>query len=49
MKQMNLTLNEAMSISDHMPVWAEFSVFEAGRPRRVAQQVQDLIDEMENR
>ncbi len=49
MKQMNLTLNEALAISDHMPVWAEFSIYEAGRPKRVAEQVQDLIDEMESR
>ena len=49
MKQMNLTLHEALAISDHMPVWAEFSIFEAGRPKRVAEKVQDLIDEMEQR
>lgn len=33
MKQLNLTLKDALAISDHMPVWAEFSVFEGGQPR----------------
>ncbi len=33
MKHLNLTLNDALAISDHMPVWAEFSVYEGGQPR----------------
>ena len=32
----NLTTEEAAIISDHFPVWAEFSVFEGGRPNRFA-------------
>jgi deoxyribonuclease-1-like protein len=31
LRQYNLTLQQAERISDHMPVWAEFSVFEGGR------------------
>ena len=27
----NLTLEQAERVSDHFPVWAEFSVFEGGR------------------
>ena len=28
MRQYNLSLQEALEISDHLPVWAEFSIFE---------------------
>ena len=30
LRQYNLTLDQAKHVSDHMPVWAEFSVFEGG-------------------
>jgi deoxyribonuclease-1-like protein len=30
-RQYNLSLDQAQRVSDHMPVWAEFSVFEGGR------------------
>jgi endonuclease/exonuclease/phosphatase family metal-dependent hydrolase len=36
MRQYNLTLAEALEVSDHLPVWAEFSVHEGGQPGRVA-------------
>ena len=36
MREFNITEEEALTISDHMPVWAEFSVFEGGVPGRVA-------------
>jgi endonuclease/exonuclease/phosphatase family metal-dependent hydrolase len=32
----NLTIDEAGQISDHFPVWAEFSIYEGGRPGRMA-------------
>jgi deoxyribonuclease-1-like protein len=32
----NLTLSEALQVSDHMPVWAEFSIYESAKPGRVA-------------
>lgn len=32
LRHYNLGLEEALSISDHLPVWAEFSVFENGTP-----------------
>ena len=34
MKRFNMTLNEALSISNRMPVWAEFSNFEGRAPGR---------------
>ena len=36
MREFNLTMQQALEISDHMPVWAEFSVYEGGQPGRVA-------------
>lgn len=36
MKEFNLTLEEALAVSDHMPVWAEYSVYEGGQPGRLA-------------
>lgn len=36
MRQYNLTLEQALTVSDHLPVWAEFSVFEGGVAGRVA-------------
>ncbi len=35
-RQFNLTTDEALEVSDHMPVWAEFSLREGGQPGRVA-------------
>jgi hypothetical protein len=32
----NLTLDQALMVSDHFPVWAEFSAYEAAAPGRVA-------------
>ncbi len=31
MREFNLALREAVEISDHLPVWAEFSVYEGGQ------------------
>ncbi len=36
LRQYNLSLQEALEVSDHLPVWAEFSVYEGGQPGRVA-------------
>ena len=30
MAEFGLTTEQALEVSDHMPVWAEFSVFESG-------------------
>ena len=30
MKEFNLTEQQPLTISDHMPIWAEFSVHESG-------------------
>lgn len=36
LREFNLSMNQALEISDHLPVWAEFSIFEGGDPGRVA-------------
>ena len=36
LRQYNLTLEQALAVSDHLPVWAEFSVYEGGRPGSLA-------------
>jgi endonuclease/exonuclease/phosphatase family metal-dependent hydrolase len=36
MREFNLSQDEAVEISDHIPVWAEFSLYEGGVPGRVA-------------
>jgi endonuclease/exonuclease/phosphatase family metal-dependent hydrolase len=36
MREYNLTLDEALEVSDHLPVWAEFDAEEGGRPGRLA-------------
>ena len=35
-REFNLTMDEALEVSDHMPIWAEFTVREGGQPGRVA-------------
>jgi deoxyribonuclease-1-like protein len=32
-----LTIDQALELSDHMPIWAEFSAYESAAPGRVAQ------------
>jgi hypothetical protein len=36
MREFNITLDQALKLSDHLPIWAEFSVYEGGRPGAVA-------------
>jgi hypothetical protein len=36
LKAFNLTVEQASTISDHLPVWAEFSVIEGFRPNLTA-------------
>jgi len=36
LRDYNLTLEQAKSVSDHLPVWAEFSVYEGGRSGPIA-------------
>jgi endonuclease/exonuclease/phosphatase family metal-dependent hydrolase len=36
LREFNLTTEAALEISDHLPVWGEFSVYEGGRPGAVA-------------
>ena len=35
-REFNLTMDEALEVSDHMPIWAEFSIYEGGQGGRVA-------------
>ena len=37
MRQYNLSLQEALEVSDHLPVWAEFSIFEGEKPGKKQQ------------
>ena len=36
LRQMNLSLEQALAVSEHLPIWAEFSIIEGGRPGQVA-------------
>lgn len=36
LREMNLSVEQALEVSDHLPVWAEFSVYEGGRAGPVA-------------
>lgn len=36
MRDYNLSADEALEVSDHLPVWAEFSIYEGGTPGYVA-------------
>jgi endonuclease/exonuclease/phosphatase family metal-dependent hydrolase len=38
MREYNLTMDQALEVSDHLPIWAEFTVYEGGQPGRVAGQ-----------
>lgn len=42
MKRFNLTLIDALAISNRMPVWAEFSILEGQTPGRAADQVNSV-------
>jgi exonuclease III len=35
-REFGLTMPEALEVSEHLPVWSEFSVFEGGQPGQVA-------------
>jgi deoxyribonuclease-1-like protein len=35
-REFNITLDQALLISDHCPIWAEFSVYEGGRAGNIA-------------
>ncbi|HND53121.1 MAG TPA: endonuclease/exonuclease/phosphatase family protein [Pirellulaceae bacterium] len=36
LREFNLSMEEALEISDHIPIWAEFSIYEGGAPGRFA-------------
>lgn len=38
LRKYNLTIDEALEVSDHLPVFAEFQIYEGGQPGRVARQ-----------
>ncbi len=35
MREFNLSLRDAIEVSDHLPVWSEFSVYEGGQPGQI--------------
>jgi deoxyribonuclease-1-like protein len=41
LRKLNLTVDQARSISNHLPVWAEFSVYEGADRRRMATRPQE--------
>ena len=41
LRRYNLTSEQELAISDHLPVWAEFTLFENGRAGRLAAQPGD--------
>ncbi len=40
-REYNLTIDEAQQVSDHMPIWAEFSIYEGGQAGRFAGRPRD--------
>jgi endonuclease/exonuclease/phosphatase family metal-dependent hydrolase len=36
LRQFNMSLEQALAVSEHLPIWAEFSIIEGGRPGQVA-------------
>ncbi len=36
---LHLTMAQSLEVSDHLPLWAEFSVYEGGQPGRLASQM----------
>jgi deoxyribonuclease-1-like protein len=40
LREFNLTEQQALEVSDHFPIWAEFSAYEGGQPGRVANRPQ---------
>ena len=36
MRELSLTQDQALEVSDHFPIWAEFSIHEGGQPGRLA-------------
>ncbi|HVX63158.1 MAG TPA: endonuclease/exonuclease/phosphatase family protein [Pirellulales bacterium] len=36
MREFNLSMQQALAVSDHLPIWAEFTLHEGGQPGRVA-------------
>jgi hypothetical protein len=41
LRQYNMSMEQALEVSDHMPVWAEFSAYEGGQPGRIATRPED--------
>ena len=41
LRQYNLPLEQALAVSDHLPIWAEFSIYEGGQPGSLAAEAPD--------
>ncbi len=46
LREYNLTLSEAIEVSDHLPIWAEFSIYEGGQPGHVARKKKSTEGEL---
>ncbi len=42
LRQYNLSLEQALEVSDHLPIWAEFSTLEGAEPGRIAPVTGDI-------
>ncbi len=42
-KEFGLSLQEALRVSDHLPVWAEFTIYEGGKPGFVAASAEEPL------
>ena len=42
LRQYNLSLEQALEVSDHLPIWAEFSAVEGAEPGRIAPVTNDI-------
>jgi len=41
MHEFNLTMSQALEVSDHLPIWAEFSIYEGGQVGHIAERLSD--------
>ena len=44
-RALNITSSEALEISGHLPVWAEFSVFEGGQAGHIAKKTDETVNQ----
>jgi deoxyribonuclease-1-like protein len=40
LSELNLTMAQTLELSDHLPIWAEFSAYEGGQPGHFAERME---------